>query len=161
MAEILVVVLDRANDISFHDLHVVDVVEQFEMVACDLFAQFDAPGGQIAHVVGVIDPAIEKLHVEDDIFFLGHRSDLAQRFGAVLHSGFAVDPASVSGEADHVSETCERCCFDRFFERFECFIPELRLAEPIGELMRGDHGTNQSVLLEGIEVFRTEQIDPA
>ena len=44
MAEILVVVLDGANDVSFHDLHVVDVVEQFEMVACDLFAQFDAPG---------------------------------------------------------------------------------------------------------------------
>ena len=44
MAEILVVVLDGANDVSFHDLHVVDVVEQFEMVASDLFAQFDAPG---------------------------------------------------------------------------------------------------------------------
>ena len=109
----------------------------------------------------MVDTAVEKLHVEDDILFLGHRSDLAQCFGAILHSGFAVDPASISGEADHVAEARERCCFDRFFERFESFIPELRLAEPIGELMRGDHGTNQPVLLEGIEVFRAEQIDPA
>ncbi len=38
VSEVLMVVLDRADDISLHDLHVVDVIEQFEMIASDLFA---------------------------------------------------------------------------------------------------------------------------
>ena len=38
VSEVLMVVLDRADDIPFHDLHVVDVVEEFEMIASDLFA---------------------------------------------------------------------------------------------------------------------------
>ncbi len=53
----------------------------------------------------MVDTAVEKLHVEDDIFFLGHRSDLAQCFGAILHSGFAVDPATLPQgvEATHIN----------------------------------------------------------
>ena len=38
VSEVLMVVLDRADDIPFHDLHVVDVIEEFEMIASDLFA---------------------------------------------------------------------------------------------------------------------------
>jgi len=46
---------DRADHIAFHDLHVVDVVKQFDARAVNPFADGHAPGGMIALITGVID----------------------------------------------------------------------------------------------------------
>src|ERR1700722_12170390 len=50
MPDVLLGIADRADDIAFHDLHVVDVVEQLEARRTDLLAQFDAPFRPIVHV---------------------------------------------------------------------------------------------------------------
>ena len=43
MSKVLMVGLNRADDVPFHDLHVIDVVKQFEMIACDFFAKLNSP----------------------------------------------------------------------------------------------------------------------
>ena len=59
-----------ANHVAFHDLHVVDVVEQLEPRRADFLHELDAPGRVIAHVVVVIHLAVEKLHADGDLFLL-------------------------------------------------------------------------------------------
>ena len=54
VADVGGVVLQRADDVPFHDLHVVDIVEEFEAFGADLLAEFHAPSGAIAHVVLVV-----------------------------------------------------------------------------------------------------------
>ena len=84
MPKVLVILLYRSNDVPFHDLHMVDVVEQFKIIAGDFFAEFDAPRGVVAHVVGMVDSAVQQLHIENNLLLLGHRHDLAKCFRAVL-----------------------------------------------------------------------------
>lgn len=43
MPEVLMILLNRSNDIPFHDLHMVDVVEQLKVIAGYFLAQFDSP----------------------------------------------------------------------------------------------------------------------
>lgn len=105
VTEVLMVIADGANDITLHDLHVVDIVEEFEVIGADAFDEFDTPIGAIAHVIFVIDAAVEEFHVEDDVMFFGDGGDFFESLDAVLHSGFAIDTAGVPGEADDISPT--------------------------------------------------------
>lgn len=71
VADVLVMPLDGGDDVSFHHLHVVDVIEELEVIGIELFAKGNAPFGVIALVVRVIDAGVQKLHDEGDIVFLG------------------------------------------------------------------------------------------
>ena len=54
MADVTVVFLDRADDITLHDLHVVNIVEELEPFRAHALHELDAPSGVIAHVILVI-----------------------------------------------------------------------------------------------------------
>ena len=56
VGDVLDVLLDRGDQVAFHDLHVVDVVEQLEPLGADLLAHLDAPGRVVALVVLVVRP---------------------------------------------------------------------------------------------------------
>ena len=64
MAKILVVLFDGGNNVTFHDLHVVDVVEQFQVGVSHFFKQLHAPFGMIALIILVVDFAVEQFHHE-------------------------------------------------------------------------------------------------
>ena len=83
VADAVDVVGDVADEIAFHDLHVVDVVEQLEAGRADGLAQGHAPGGAVALVVGMVDPRVEQFHAEGDAFFLGSIGNAAQASDAV------------------------------------------------------------------------------
>lgn len=74
--------LNGGDEVAFHDLHVVDVVEQFDPRRVDRLDNLKAPGGVVTHVVVMVDFAVEELDTDGDAvvfadFFLG---DLAQRW---------------------------------------------------------------------------------
>ncbi|MNU07446.1 hypothetical protein D3C72_2530380 [compost metagenome] len=62
MADVCVVLLNGRNNVAFHDRHVVNVVEQLEVFGTNHFTKSCTPGCVVAHVVAVIDFAIEQLH---------------------------------------------------------------------------------------------------
>src|SRR6266850_4483751 len=65
------VFLDSADEIPFHDLHVIDVVEQLDAGRDDGLDHLHSPGGVVAHVVVVVDLAVEKLDADGDAVVLG------------------------------------------------------------------------------------------
>ena len=83
VADAVDVVGDVADEIAFHDLHVVDVVEQLEPGRVDGPTQGHAPSGMVALVVGMVDARVEQFHAEGDAFFLGGSGDAAQAGDAV------------------------------------------------------------------------------
>ena len=63
-------------------------------------AEFDAPGGVVAHVVRVVDLAVEQFHDEGDAEFLGERQEALEADGAVFEALFVGHAIAVAGEAD-------------------------------------------------------------
>src|SRR5262249_39555645 len=60
MPDPLDIVADRPDHVALHDLHVVDVKEQFHPRRIHPFHHRDAEGGVIALISRMIDPAIEE-----------------------------------------------------------------------------------------------------
>ena len=56
--DILMVVADRLDDISFHDLHMVDVIKQLYVRRVNALDYFYAKGGVVAPVIWVVATAI-------------------------------------------------------------------------------------------------------
>ena len=83
VADAVDVVGDVADEISFHDLHVIDVVEELEPGRTDGLTEGYAPGGAVALVVGMVDARVEQFHAEGDAFFLSDSGDAAQAGDAV------------------------------------------------------------------------------
>ena len=83
VADAVDVVGDVADEIAFHDLHVVNVVEQLEAGRADGPTEGRAPSGAVALVVGMVDARVEQFHAEGNAFFLGGPGDAAQASDAV------------------------------------------------------------------------------
>ena len=96
VAEVLVKIADGADDVAFHDLHVVDVVEEFEVGVGESFAERGAPCGVIALVVGMIDFGIEEFHQEGDTVFFGEGKEWLEAACAVFESGGVVEACAIS-----------------------------------------------------------------
>src|SRR5260370_37614282 len=60
VADPIDVFLDGADEIAFHDLHVVDVVQELDAGGIDGLNDLDAPGGVVAHIVSVVGVSFEK-----------------------------------------------------------------------------------------------------
>ena len=86
VADVLEVLLDGADDIAFHDLHVIDVEEELEAWGADTLAEFDTVGSMVASVVGVVDLAIQELHAESDACVFGTLDDASDKFLIVIEA---------------------------------------------------------------------------
>ena len=62
---------DGADDVALHDLHVVDVVQQFDARRIDRLHHVHAPSGVVTHVIFVVDLAVEQLQDDGDAVVLG------------------------------------------------------------------------------------------
>ena len=102
----LVVVTDGGDDVSFHDLHVVDVVEEFEARRVEFLADGAAEGGVVVGVGGVVDFGVEEFHDEGDVVFLGKGNDPRESFGALVDFLLIRSDAAVAGKADDLRDTC-------------------------------------------------------
>src|SRR3712207_1105634 len=61
VAEGVVVGLDGANEVPFHDLHVIDVVEEPHSRRGHALDDLQPPGSVVALIVWVVDLAVEQL----------------------------------------------------------------------------------------------------
>jgi len=71
MGDAIDVFLDGTDEVAFHDLHVVDVEEKFDAGGVDGLDDLDAPSGVVAHIVTVVDLAVEEFHADRDAVVFG------------------------------------------------------------------------------------------
>ena len=71
MQEMLVMTLDGSDNVPFHDLHVIDIVQQPDSRRIDLLAHGNSPSGRVALVAVVVHTAIQQLDYEIDASILG------------------------------------------------------------------------------------------
>src|SRR5690242_11709844 len=80
------VVPDGMNYITFHDLHVIDVIEQLHPWRIYALHHCNAESRPITLVARVIDTAVEELHAHVDTGLLRKPRDFGQTFDAVIRS---------------------------------------------------------------------------
>src|SRR5688500_6195629 len=102
VTDVVVIVADGPNDIAFHDLHVVDVVQQLETIGADFLRQRDAPRRTVALVVRMIDPGVEKLHAYPHTMSRGGGRERRQTARTRVESLLIAQAVAISGEADQV-----------------------------------------------------------
>ena len=56
--DVLMVIPDRLDNISFHDLQMVNVIKKLYVRRVNALDYFYAKGGVVAHVIWVVDTAI-------------------------------------------------------------------------------------------------------
>src|SRR5271165_1084628 len=93
---------DGRDEISFHDLHVVDVVEQLDVRRVDFVHYGRAPGGAIGHIVLVVHLAVEQLQTDGDVVVFGDLLHAIQANYGVARALFIRHALAVSREGDDV-----------------------------------------------------------
>src|ERR1700679_2746377 len=76
MSDPVDVVADRSDDIALHDLHMINVVQQFQPRRIDATHHRNAKGGVITLIPRMIDFAVEQFHADGDAMFFGDRRNL-------------------------------------------------------------------------------------
>src|SRR3989441_6391815 len=84
VADVLVRVPDGADDVAFHDLHVIDVEQQLHAGRVDRPHHRDPERGVVALVIGVIDLAVQELEAHGDAVGFGEPLDPGQAGDAVV-----------------------------------------------------------------------------
>src|SRR5690242_6101779 len=94
------VFLNGADEIAFHDLHVIDVVEQLDARRVYGLDDLNAPRGVIAHVVVMVDLAVEELEADGDAVILGDFLDAVETGDGVFSALFVGHASAVAGKSD-------------------------------------------------------------
>src|ERR1700733_6640856 len=87
MSDPVDVVADRTDDIALHDLHMINVVEQFHPRRIDATHHRNAKGSVITLIPRMIDFAVEQFHADGDATFFGERRNLGEAGYAVGDCG--------------------------------------------------------------------------
>lgn len=121
VADVFNVLTYCGNQVAFHNLHVVNVVEHFESRRINAPTQLEAPGGFVAHIAGVIDLAVEQLHADIYAVILGNLGGFFEDGIAVVHALLITDSFAVAGHGDNVSPFVFGGVFDVCAEVIEEF----------------------------------------
>ncbi len=100
--DVLAVVAQGADDVAFHDLGVIDVVENAEARRADLFGDGDAEGHAVELIVLVIDLAVEVLHADVDLALLGAADGFLDAVDAVADAFVVGLTFARAGKTDEV-----------------------------------------------------------
>jgi hypothetical protein len=99
--------LDVAADVAIHDLHVVDVEEQFHAGRVDALANVDAPGDVVADLIEPAEgirreAAVHDLHADGHAFVFGMRFEPVQDGDAVIGTFGVGHAAALTADGDDV-----------------------------------------------------------
>ena len=153
--DVLVVRFDGGDDVAFHNLHVIDVVQQLEIIRADLLAEFHAPGRVVALIVLVIDLGVQQFHHDDDLVLLSHRHQALNAFGAILNALLVWQAGAIAREADDVLQSGSGGLGDQVLIRGNELVVILDAVESFGDASNSiDHrirrqGAGQALLLSG------------
>ena len=166
VCDMLDVVANGGDDVAFHDLHVVDVIEQLEVRVIEKFTKGRPPTGVVALIVGMIDPGVEQLHDENDVVFFRQGKKALQAHGAVFEAFLLRNAVSVSGEGDHVGRFGFRrggdelaVDLDQGVVVFPAVEGAFDAAQSALVFRRGGDGAAQAEGRNGGNLFRRKEID--
>ena len=96
--------LDGADQVTFHDLHVIDVEEELDARRVDGLDDLHTPGGVVAHVVVVVDLAVEKLDADVDAVVLGDFLDAVETGDGIFGALLVGHAFAIAGKSDDVGD---------------------------------------------------------
>src|SRR5262249_8772648 len=156
----LEIVANRANDVAFHDLGVIDVVQNPDARRVYPLAHLDAPPHLVEMVVLVVDFAIQVLEAEGDLLVLSHRLDAVEIGDRIRDSLLVTQAAAVPGERDHVRRSGRAGGFDRFTHALFDAVMEFFAIDAVGDgAAAGYHGRNQTVLLQNRKIRWADEVE--
>ena len=128
VGEVFVVFADVLDDVPFHYLHMVNIIQQLEVGRADTTAQLDAPNRMIALVI-LMPYAIEKLHRQHDIVLLCQRHQALQALRTVFPSLQVGQAVAASGETDQIGQSSFGHHRNHFLVAGNQFVMQLRIVE--------------------------------
>ena len=153
---------DVADEVAFHDLHVVDVVQKLDLRGIHLLHQVHTPGGMIRHVVLVVDLAVEEFQVHHNLLFFGVRLDPVQPGEAVSQPLTVGHTLAVTRKDDDVGHSGSSSQSNVPFQTLQYGVVVFQSVEAdrnrVGRRTRG-HGRYQTVFFHGGVLVRSYQID--
>src|SRR5512146_445855 len=102
MGDVLDVRANRADHVAFHDLHVIDVVEQLDARRSDALHDLHAERRVIGLIVVMIDFAVEELEAECHTVLFGRRRQALEPRDAVGDAFTVGEPGTIAAEHDDV-----------------------------------------------------------
>src|SRR5207253_2173714 len=102
------VVADGADDVAFHDLHVIDVVQQPDARRAHGLHHGDPESRPVALVVRVIDLAVQELEADRDPLFFRLRLDRVEPRDTVVDRLPVAPAAPVAEHRDHIRDGVAR-----------------------------------------------------
>src|SRR6188508_3191737 len=94
------VIADVADDVSIHDLSVIDVIKDLYAGRIDTRNHIDTPRHMVEHVVTVIHFAVQQLHANRHALVFGLSLHTIQKSHAVIGSHTIVQPSTISGKGN-------------------------------------------------------------
>src|SRR3984957_15766359 len=153
--------LDRGDQIAFHDLHVVDVVKSLYARGVDGRENLKAPGGVVAHVVVMIDLAVQQFDddgdavVFADLFYAIEADDRVLRPFGVGHA------IAIAGKRDDVGDARfgrqRNVLAEVFFDLRVIFDAIQRVGDVAATGVT--HGADQPILPRRVPLFHGKQVD--
>ena len=161
VGNVLMVLADDGDQVPFHNLHMVDVVEQFEVLGTDLFAELDTPGAMVTHVIVMISLAVEQLDARGHVVFLGNGHDALGTDHAILEALLVVHALPVAGHANDVWVTVVRHNRRRLLEESDDLVVVFGPIQSAADSAwrAADHRADQTMLFKRWEVRRLHQIN--
>ena len=154
-------VADRPDQIAFHDLHVVDVVEQLHPRRGDRLHDRHAERRAIALVVLVVDLAVQQLDADRDAVILGDLLDAVEAGDAVGGRLLVAHAAPVAEERDDVGHLHRRGARDRRARSSDDRVVVGRDVQAVADRAAAGvaHRADEAVLARDRPVRLLEQID--
>src|SRR5947208_1509747 len=159
----LPVVADGADDVAFHDLHVIDVVQQPDAGRAHGLHYGDPEGRPVALVVRVIDLAVQELEADRDALLFRLRLDRVEPHHTVVDRLPIALAAPVAEHRDHIRNAVARGQGNGLLQ-----LPQQhRVVRSIVETRRNEvaargriaHGAHEARLAHRVPVLGAQQID--
>src|SRR5216110_29135 len=159
----LPVVTDGADDVAFHDLHVIDVVQQPDARRAHGLHHRDSEGRPVALVVRVIDLAVQELEADRDPLFFRLRLDRVEPRDTVVDRLPVAPAATVAEHRDHIRDGVARGERNGLLQ----LVQQHPVVRAIVEARRNEvaarggiaHGAYQALLTYRVPVVGTQQVD--
>src|SRR5688572_12594399 len=162
MPKILVIVADGTYHISFIDLHMIDIIKQFEVGRSYFFCQFDTPGCFITHIIFMIHFTVQQFHLDNNIIFFCQADDLLQTFNTIVHPGLIIHSLAIAAKADQVFITGFFYEWDGFVIIFYQLCMKSFVIPPLGKTYFArdiTHRAEKPMFLERGPVFWSDQVN--
>src|SRR5260370_7616276 len=153
--------LGGGGGVLFHDLHGIDDEEKLDARRIDSLDDLDAPRGVVAHVIVMVDLAVQKLDADGDAVVFGDLFDAVEAGDGVPGALFIGHAGAVAGESDDVGDAglgSQRNVLAKTFFNSGVVFDAVHGAANFTAL-RVTHAADQAVARGDFEFFGIQQVN--